>query len=186
MRSAIRTAAAALALVAGAASAETWTLARGDSRIAFAYLENGLPIEGEFTRFDGRAEFAAPDLSDARVTVVVETASVSFGDPLRDHFARSVDWFDAENHPEARFELARLVPLPDGRHSAEGVLEIRGVRRDVDAVLEVRRSGDALSASGELAFPRSDFGVGIGFSALIADIGDVVTVRFLLVGDRVE
>ncbi len=178
--------ACAVALLAGAAAAESWRLAEPVSSLTFSYLENGEVIEGAFTEFDGEADFDSADPSGAFVTIDVSTASVSFGDPLRDHFARSVDWFDVENHPEAGFELTRLVALPDGRFSAEGALEIRGIRQTVFATLDIRRAEDALSAAGEMTFPRSAFGVGVGFSGLLADIGDDITVRFDLTGERVE
>ena len=55
-----------------------------------------------------------------------------------------------------------------------------------DATLTIDRSGDRLSAEGAMVFPRSEFGVGTGFSAMLADIGDDITVKFDLVGQRVD
>jgi polyisoprenoid-binding protein YceI len=176
----------ALAFLTGAASAETWDLALSESRLNFSYLENGATIEGAFTEFGGAAEFGGPNLEDARVSVVVDTASVAFDDPVRAYFARSVDWFDVEDHPAAAFTLTSLTPRPDGNLSAVGVLEMRGIRREVSATLTLHRAKDALSAIGELSFPRTAFGVGSGFSSLLADIGDQIKVSFKFVGQRVD
>lgn len=175
-----------LTLSTGLAEAETWRLAQADSTLKFSYLENGQTIEGAFTDFDGEADLNHPDLSDARVTVKVTTKSVTFGDPLRDHFARSVDWFNTETFPDAEFELTGLANLGGDRYSADGMLEIRGMRHAVDATLTIDRRNGGLSAEGAMVFPRSDFGVGTGFSTLLADIGDDITVRFDLVGVRVD
>jgi polyisoprenoid-binding protein YceI len=175
-----------LALWASASPAETWRLAQADSSLTFSYLENGVVIEGAFTKFDGEARLEPADLSDASVAVTVTTDSISFGDPLRDHFARSVDWFNTETFPAAEFYLTGLANLGGDRYSAAGVLEIRGTRHEVDATLTIDRRDGGLTAEGALVFPRSEFGVGTGFSALLADIGDDITVKFDLVGERID
>lgn len=171
-----------LALAAPPAGAGTFRLDPARSSITFTYLENGEPRTGRFARLAGQALFDPAALAEADVTLVVASTGVDLGDPLRSHFARSADWFDAETFPDFTVRLRRLTETGPGRYRAEGVVAIKGHEVAIAPEVTVLPEDGGLRATGEMRLNRHDYRLGIGFSALFATIGTEVVVRFDLAG----
>lgn len=88
-------------------------------------------VRGRFTEFEGTIE-AAPDIDDSRVSGAVKAASIDTNQPDRDVHLRSPDFFDAERHPEIRFESRRIAPLGGARFRVVGDLTIKDTTREVE------------------------------------------------------
>jgi len=164
------------------AQAGNYRLIAGESVISFTYLENGTPKPGAFTRLEGHARFSFRRPSEADVELVVHADSVDLGDPVRTHFAQSIDWFWAERYPVFTFRLRELKHLGGPRYRAIGTVSIKERELEVSVDLELARLDHKLRASGALVLDRHDYGLGIGFSSLFATIGREVRVRFELTG----
>lgn len=171
---------------APAKSAEqVWRLVDSASSLTFSYIEDDAPAEGRFNTFSGSARVDFNDLSTAAVDVLVDIASITMADPVRTHFAQSIDWFHTEAYPEARFQLTGLTPAPSGGYQATGDLTIKGVTIPVATDVTLTGGEESLTAAGRISFQRTAFKLGIGFSSLFNTVGDEIIVSFSLTGERI-
>lgn len=134
---------------------------------------------GTFSAPSGRLRFDPRDWGSAEVEVEIDLTSLDLGDA--DWNARMLrrDFFDAERHPTARFRSTRVEPLETGGARIHGLLDLRGVSREV--VLEARmnrlarhpltlRRTAGFSATATLS--RGAFGM----SAWRSAVGDAVSL----------
>lgn len=185
MRAPFIAACAALALFAHAALAKgaVWRVIPAQSVISFDYDQNQQPASGVFAQVSGAGTFDPDNLSATRLELLIDVRSLDLGDPLESAFALSAEWFDAVNHPVARYRLAALTPLGDGRFEALGDLTIKGKLKVLRTPIALAIARDRATASGSLMFDRRDFDVGAGASALFISVGTAVSVRFNLVAE---
>jgi polyisoprenoid-binding protein YceI len=151
----------------------------GGSRIQFisdAPLET---ITGVSSHVTGEVRFDPDDLSSARGTIRVPISSIRTGVDLRDEHLRSDNWLDAENHPNATFEITRvegassLEPNESTRLRLHGRFTVHGVTRDVTANARVRLiplndelrrariDGDVLRAQASFRIELEDYDVSV-------------------------
>ncbi len=169
-------------LLALPAAAAPYVLDGDASRIEFSYLENATPTRGSFDALSGTAAFDPADPAAATMVLTVAATGIDLGDPVRSYFAQSIDWFDAERYPSFTVHLDQLVTLAPGRFRAVAVVRIKGREVTITPEISVAPEGPGLRATGSLRLNRHDFGLGIGFSALFATIGQDVDVTFDLLG----
>jgi polyisoprenoid-binding protein YceI len=82
--------------------------------------------------FRGRFEEFDAVLEDGRLTGTVNVGSIVVKDPNLAAHLQSPEFFDAERHPELRFESSEI--RPDGDHVVvDGELTIKGITRPVQA-----------------------------------------------------
>jgi polyisoprenoid-binding protein YceI len=143
----------------------TWTIDPVHSKVGFAVKHMGVAtVRGEFREFEGTIE-VGEDLESSRVHGTVRAASVDTNQEQRDEHLRSADFFDAENHPELRFESQRIEVLDDGTLRIVGALTMNGMTRELELHAEVvgvgLGAGDeeriGLEVSGRLS--RRDYGM---------------------------
>ena len=167
--------------VMAAAEARNWVIDPEASTLAVRYIVDDKPQGGGFDEFSGTATFDPTALEDAQLTFDVVTESVDVGDPFGTTFVKSVDWFDVENHPRATYVLDRLELIEGDLYRAFGTLTLRGASNPVIGEMRVTITDTEAHAVGETTFDRTEFNVGIGFSALFVEIGPEVQVQFRLV-----
>src|SRR5690606_4004726 len=136
---------------------------------------------GTISGSTGTVHFTPGDWTDARVEVQIPLQRLDFGDEAWNRATLARNLLDAEGHPVATFRSTRVEPLDEGRAIVHGLLELRGVSREV--ALEVQLNGArrhpmppfrrtvGFSATATLA--RSDFGI----TAWRSMIGDTVQLR---------
>jgi polyisoprenoid-binding protein YceI len=172
-----------LVLAAESAAAERWRVEDDRSSLSFSFVINGVETKGAFPSFEGTGRFdpAAPQDSSLELTVAVD--AVDLGNPIADHFARSFDWFWAEEHPAGTFRLDRVEPAGDGLWTAFGTLRLRGVTREVETPVELELGETTARAWGEAVFDRTAFGIGQGPSAALVEVSEEIRVRFDLTAE---
>lgn len=118
----------------------TWTLDKAHTKIGFnAKHLMVTKVRGHFEDYDATVEIAE-DLTESRVEVSLDAASITTGAADRDGHLRSGDFLDVENHPKLRFVSADITG--DGEHwKLTGDLTIRDVTRPV--TLDVTYEGSA-------------------------------------------
>jgi len=190
----IRMAAATLAalILAACVSAPTpdparlpggaWTLDPAHTSVTWRVRHMGLSwYTARFDRAEASLDFdpAAPE--NARLTAIVEAASVSTGDPEFDEMLRGRSWFDAAAHPQIVFRSQRIETTGETTGLVHGELTIKGQTRP--ATLETEFYGglhnplegrQAIGFAADLVVDRTGFGIGRlppGF------IGDEVRIR---------
>jgi len=132
---------------------------------------------GTFSAPSGRLRFDPRDWRSAEVEIEIDLGSLDLGDAGWNARMLRRDFFDAEQHPTARFRSTRVEPLEAGGALVHGLLSLRGVSREV--TLEARlnrlarhpltlRRTAGFSATATLS--RSAFGM----SAWKSAVGDAV------------
>jgi polyisoprenoid-binding protein YceI len=104
----------------------TWVTDQAHSTIGFSVKHLGIAtVRGKFGEFEGQLEIG-DDLSSARISGLAKTTSIDTGEPQRDAHLRSPDFFDAESHPELRFESSSIEAVDDETFTIEGDLTMHG------------------------------------------------------------
>ena len=134
-------------------------------------------VTGQFTKFDASVETNGDDLTTARVKFTADVNSISTNNEQRDAHLKNNDFFDAENHPELKFESDKLEKISDEEYKVQGTLTIRGISKKV--VLDAEYGGittdpwgntrTGFSITGKIN--RKDFGVSFG---MVTETGGVV------------
>ena len=112
--------------VATAVPSGTWTVDKVHSSIGFE-------VEHMVSSFRGRFEDYDVHLVDGELIGTVSVPSVKVYDENLEAHLQSPDFFDAQLHPELRFESRELAIDEDGSVTLEGNLTIKGVTRPVTA-----------------------------------------------------
>ena len=112
--------------VATAVPAGTWTVDKVHSTIGFE-------VEHMVSTFRGRFEDYDALLADGKLVGTVAVPSVKVYDENLEAHLQSPDFFDAQLHPELRFESSEVVIDDDGNATLEGELTIKGVTKPVTA-----------------------------------------------------
>tara|TARA_Y100000031_G_scaffold56167_1_gene63821 strand:- start:658 stop:1401 length:744 start_codon:yes stop_codon:yes gene_type:complete len=85
-----------------------------------------------------------------------------------DH-ARSADFFDVENHPEASFKITGVEAAEDG-HKVTGDLTIKDKTNEISFTAGVVLVGDTLTATTEFQIDRTLWGVNFSSGTVFADL----------------
>ncbi len=160
-------------------------LVPGQSRLAFVIQQMGVPVEGQFRRFDAQLAFdpARPDTS--RLGLTVDVTSATLGSPEIDAELPKAIWFNAARHGQAVFQSTQVKALGPGRFEVTGTLTLKGISRTVvvPVVLSQAGAGAQLvtTATGSFTLPRLAFRLGEQEWADTSLLADAVQVRFSLV-----
>ena len=138
-----------------------WQVSRGSS-LGFSTDWSGQVIAGRFDKFSADILFSPNALTQSKVSVSVDLASVATGDAQRDETLPGADWFDVASHPKATFLTTRFEKVGDDRFIAHGKLTLRGVSKPIDLPFQLKISGDKATMSGVTTLDRTAFGVGQG------------------------
>jgi polyisoprenoid-binding protein YceI len=108
----------------------TWTFDKTHTALTFIARHMMVTkVRGTFPAFDGSVE-VAENLSDSKVNVTIETASVTTGAPDRDGHLISPDFFDVASYPNIRF-VSTDLRQEDGQWLMTGDLTIKDVTKSV-------------------------------------------------------
>ena len=111
--------------------AGTWAIDPAHTRLGFVARHLMVSkVRGSFASFTGTID-VAEDLTQSKVDVTIDTASVTTGAEDRDNHLRSDDFFDAENFPTLKFESTEIKELGDGKYEVIGDLTIKDVTKPV-------------------------------------------------------
>ncbi len=160
----------------------TYTLDPVHTRVLFAVEHAGFSQAlGTVSGSTGTLRFDPDDWTTATLQAEVPLQRLDLGDVRWNRATLARNLLDAAAHPLARFTSTRVEPLAADRARVHGLLELRGVSREV--VLDVRmnarkrhplppfRRTAGFSASTILS--RADFGI-TGWKSVI---GDTVELR---------
>lgn len=86
-------------------------------------------VKGQFAKVTGVLSLDESDLTNSRVDVLIEAASIETRDAQRDAHLKSADFFDVEKFPTLSFKSTRISLVRDGELAVEGELTIRGITR---------------------------------------------------------
>lgn len=144
---------------------------------------------GRFNDFDAVLDFDADNPTAAKLSAVVQTASL---DVNNEKFAATLtgpEWLDSAAHPTARFTLDKVTVTGDNTGTAEGQLTLRGISMPVSFDVEfiaglnnplTRKYTVGFEAKGSIK--RSDYGI-TKFLSIAGDKFDFDTVELEFNGE---
>lgn len=170
-------AALAALLVAFPAAAQQ-KIVPAQSSIKFVTKQMGVPVEGQFKRFDATVAFdpARPEATKAEFEV--DLASIDFGHEEAETEAKRKGWLDVAGSPKARFSAASVKSLAPGRFEARGTLTIKGTSREIVAPFTLAESGGTRTVEGQFPLKRLQYKIGEGAWSDTDTVADEVVVRF--------
>lgn len=110
--------------------AGTWALENQHTKIGFMAKHLMVTkVRGHFDRYEGSVEIAE-DLTDSKIEVTIDAASINTGTADRDEHLRSGDFLDVANYPELKFVSTDITR--DGEEfDITGDLTIRDVTKPI-------------------------------------------------------
>ena len=160
-----------------AAKPASWSLDPG-GRLGFTATWSGQPVTGRFERWTASIRFSPEALDGSQVTVEIDPASVSTGDPQRDATLPTDDWFNTAAFPKARFVADHFRKIDATHFSADGRLTLKGATRPCRVSFTLKILGDQAQATGAATLDRTQFGVGQGDYGGTDQIAAAVAVSF--------
>ena len=88
-------------------------------------------VVGRFNDFEGSFSFDSKQISDAKVNVEIDTASLDSNHAERDKHLRSEDFLNVAKHPKASFVSSSVEDLGQGKFVLNGNLTLNGVTKPV-------------------------------------------------------
>src|SRR4029079_19487167 len=182
MRSVIPAALAAAAfLTSTLCSAAPYVFDKRHTEVRFAYSMGLSTGRGRFTRVDGRVDYneAAPEKT--KVVAVVETASLTTGEPVVDSALKGSEFFDGTSQPQLRFASRALHMRGPGKAEMTGDITINGITKPVVLQValqphtrpELKYSRTVYAFTAATRVRRSDFGM----TAYSSTVGDDVRIE---------
>lgn len=107
-----------------------WTLDPAHSELTFKVKHMMISnVRGEFTTFTASVD--GEDFEKAKISVSIDSASISTNSTDRDNHLKSADFFDVENYKELKFEGTSFKKTDDYEYKLTGLLTIKDVTREV-------------------------------------------------------
>jgi len=156
--------AAALALPA-ASAAPVFEVDGAHSYVTFKVRHLISNVKGSFNDFTGTIEGDPGDPAKAKVSFVIQAASIDTANADRDAHLRNEDFFDVDKHPEITFVSSKIVSAGENLYHVHGIFTMRGVSKEI--VLPVTFNGVAKDPWGNeragfevtMTLNRKDYGI---------------------------
>jgi polyisoprenoid-binding protein YceI len=114
------------------ASATTWTIDPDHSNVGFKVRHMMVSnVKGNFEKHSGTVDINDQDITKSKVTVSIETASVSTNVKKRDDHLRSADFFDVAKFPTMTFVSKKVAKVGKDKLKVTGDLTLHGVTKEV-------------------------------------------------------
>lgn len=162
---------------------DTWKVDKAHSQLKFTITHLAVSdVEGVFKDFDVTIVTNKADFSDAKFSLVAQTASVNTDNEKRDADLKSANFFEVNKYATMTFTTTSITKAAVNRYKLKGNLTLHGVTKPVTMDLWYRgtiinpmsKAADAgFQLTGELK--RSDFGFGSKYSSPI--LSDEVQIK---------
>ena len=93
-------------------------------------------VKGDFTKTKGTVTMDDQDVSNLKVDLTIETASVNTSHAKRDEHLRNPDFFDVAKYPTITFVSKRVTKAGADKLKVTGDLTLHGVTREVTLDVE--------------------------------------------------
>lgn len=155
-------------------------LVPAQSEIAFTARQMGVPLQGQFKKFDAQIAFDPAQLATSRIAFTVDTGSATLGSRETDAELPKAPWFNVPQFPQASFQSSAIKALGGGKFEVAGQLHIKGTARPVVVPVTLVQSGATTTATGTLTLQRLAYKIGENEWADTSMVADDVQVKFKL------
>lgn len=149
------------ALSAAPAGATSYVINPQNSKIEWTGSKVTASHDGSFTGFSGVLDLVNGNITKGRVSVDIDTATITVSpDRLSGHL-KSPDFFDVEKFPKASFDSTAVKEGGDhgATHTVTGNLTLHGVTKSITFPATITAAGDTVNASAVFSINRKDFGL---------------------------
>jgi polyisoprenoid-binding protein YceI len=109
-----------------------WKIEPEKSRIGFKVKHMLVSrVIGRFGRFTGTWKFDPENIDQSVIDAVIESASITTHDPVRDEHLISDEFLDAKKYPHVLFHASRIQPLGHDEWNVQGEMTLHGVTRPI-------------------------------------------------------
>ncbi len=171
--------AGAACLAAGPALAQQKLIPQ-NSEISFVSKQMGVPVEGQFKKFDAQISFDPAKPATSKLAFTVDTGSATLGAREIDAELPKAVWFNVPKFPQASFESSTIKAVGAGKYEVAGRLGIKGAVHGVVVPVTLTQTGATTTASGSFVIKRLAFKIGEKEWADTSMVADDVQVRFKL------
>ena len=151
------------------------------SQIAFTYTQMGARVYGTFSKFDATLDFDSANPSAARAALTIQLDSIDAGSSDANAELQKPGWFDTARYPQAKFESTSVKAVDDKHYEVAGKLTLKGLTRDVSALIVLSEQNSIGVFNGEFILKRADFKVGEGEWADYGVVSNDINIKFRMV-----
>ncbi|WP_010649664.1 YceI family protein [Oceanobacillus massiliensis] len=167
-----------------------WKVDQVHSEVGFSVKHMMISkAKGTFDKFDAVVEANPEDLTDAKIEVTIDTASINTRNEDRDNHLRSGDFFDSETYPTMVFVASDIKKKSADEYEVNGDLTIKDTTKPItlDVTFEGQSKdpmgGNTVAGfSGKTAINRKEFG--LTWNAAVETggvlVGEEVNINFEL------
>jgi polyisoprenoid-binding protein YceI len=117
--------------------ASTWQMDPDHSSFQFKIRHLTVSnVKGDFSKAKGVVTIDEKDLTQLKVEVTIDAASVNTGHAKRDEHLRGPDFFDVTKYPTITFVSKKVMKADTNRLKVIGDLTLRGVTREISVDVE--------------------------------------------------
>ncbi len=143
------------------------------SSIKFS-VKASVGIQGTFDKWEARLTFPSPDVTNGKLQIKIQAASVNTGSGMKDKTLKGKDFFYVEENPLITFVSNKVVQTGPTSFEVNGDFTIRGVTKPERLMLTITGKGTGEGMiQGTMAFDRKEYGMDKG-------------IPFIEIADRVE
>ena len=148
-----------------------WRIDPARSRVEFRTptLWGLATVKGHFERYEGSLDLKR----SPAIELVIDAASLSTKNGLRDRHLRSADFFDVENHPEVRF-VSDTATVEGERLKISGRLYAAGKSLPLELNAKVRPVGDDLEVDARTDADHRKLGMSHGMLGMIPTPSELI------------
>lgn len=172
-------------LMAGSALAETYTIDKVHSSVAFSVRHLVSRTSGTFNDFAGTIQYDPAHPEKAQVEATIQVSSIDTGNEKRDGHLKSADFFDAAKFSTITFKSTKAQKKGD-LLLITGDFTMHGVTKEVTLPVEVlgtgahpRNKAPIAGFDSQIVLKRSDYGVN-SWTDMAGVLGDEVKVSLTM------
>lgn len=147
-------------VAAAPVAAEKYSITPENSKIEFVGSKVTGQHNGSFGKFTGSIDYAGqPEKS--RVTITIDTASLTADDPKLTAHLKTADFFDVAKYPQATFQSTEIKAGGDkgASHTITGNLNLHGTTKSITFPATIAVAPDAITVDSTFSINRKDFGI---------------------------
>ncbi len=167
---------ALFALASAPATAATWNVDHGKSRLGFSVVWSGEALNATFKSWKAQIAFDPADLAHAHAVVTIDLGSEDSGSPDNDDGLKGAEGFAVLQFPSAKFETTGFIAKGGNAYVATGRLSLHGVTKPLTLPFTLTLAGNTAHMVGKAVVSRIDFGLGTGEWAGETPVAHAVTI----------
>jgi polyisoprenoid-binding protein YceI len=146
---------------AAASASEHLAINPASSTVGFTGAKVTGSHNGSFPTFTGSVDLDPARVENSRVSVDIDTTSITTDTPRLTEHLKSADFFDVARHPRATFTSTAITAggANGATHTITGNLALHGVTRAITFPATVTVTPAEVAATAEFVINRRDYGI---------------------------